>query len=103
MNTIPSKEFWVTIWDCENLSHARKIKKILRDSFPIEGRRNTPSNKRSKAGLAVRVKANSEASIQKAIDPHLRNAKARIMVITNKLAISRQFTSPRKRKAPKAS
>jgi hypothetical protein len=96
MNT--SKEFVVTILKCENLSHARKIKELLRDSFPIEKRR-TPQSNESQTSFSIRVKADSETSIQTAIASSLRKAKAKISeIIWSEPPIYRQFAPPRKQK-----
>jgi hypothetical protein len=74
MNPTPSKVFLVTVMNCENRSHARKIARLLR-AFPHRdyGTADDPS-----IGFSTMIKANSLASIQTAIAPTLGKAKAAI-------------------------
>ena len=74
MNSTPSKVFLVTVMDCENRSHARKIAGLLR-AFPYReyGTADEPS-----VSLSMMVKSDSLDSVRTAITPALGKAKAAI-------------------------
>ena len=74
MNSTSSKAFLVTVMNCENRSHARKISALL-GAFPRQdyGTFDEPS-----ISFAMMVKADSLASVQTAIAPALGKANAAI-------------------------
>jgi hypothetical protein len=74
MNSASSKVFLVTVMNCENRSHARKITGLLR-AFPHReyGTADEPS-----VSLSMMVKADNLDSVRTAITPALGKAKAAI-------------------------
>jgi hypothetical protein len=74
MNSTQSKVFLVTVMNCDNRFHARKIAGPLR-AFPYRdyGTTDMPS-----IGFSMMVKADSRASIQTATAPALGKANAAI-------------------------
>lgn len=74
MNSPQSKAFLVTVMNCENRSHARKIAGLLR-AFPHReyGTADEPS-----VSLSMMVKSDSLDSVRTAIAPALGKAKAAI-------------------------
>jgi hypothetical protein len=74
MNSTPSKVFLVSVLNCENRSHARKISALL-GAFP---RRDYGTFDEPSISFAMMVKADSLASVQTAIAPALGKANAAI-------------------------
>jgi hypothetical protein len=74
MNATPSKVFFITVMNCENRSHPRKIARLL-CAFPYRdyGTTDNPS-----IGFSMMVKADSLASVRTGITPALGKAKTAI-------------------------
>ena len=73
MDSTPSKIFTVSVFNCENPSHANKIAKLLRTSFPHRAEHVTD---KPRIHLTVIVKAESIDSIRSVISPALGKAHA---------------------------
>jgi hypothetical protein len=71
MNSTPSKTFILTVLNCENPSHARKIAELLHASFPhaLEHVKTDEP-----ASLTVMLQADNLDSIKKVISPALGKA-----------------------------
>ena len=73
MNSTPYKVFTAVVLNCENRSHAYKIAKLLRTSFPHTAEQITI---KPRTHLSVILKAESIDSIRSVISPALGKANA---------------------------